>query len=659
MTTRLPIADLANYEHTSAPRIDLEQLSGDAGARLLRALGVKGSEAELQGASKEFSGHCLALTLLGSYLSDAYNGDIRCRKEVAGHLADDARQGTHAQKIMASYQSWFGEGPELSVLLMLGLFDRPAHEMVFAALLKTPVIRGLTEALINLKPSAWRMILARLRRARLLAEEDPHNPGQLDTHPLVREYFGGKLRIQQPAAWKECHVRLYNYYRTLAPELPSTFKEMEPLFLAVSCGCQAGLLRDALHEVYLPRIQRGETSFAAKVLGAREALLSVLAHFFDPGQWGTLAQTSIPQQKLAPEDQLFILMQAGLYIAATRGLTAPEAKTCYDSVEPLCKSLHRPRSLYLALIGQWRYSLITDRLSLTMQLAQRVSSLAQEHNDAALSLGACRALAATLFHLGDFAAARQHAGEGLQIWRAGGAQSYVEELHSPAIVCLCYLALSEWHLGEISASHRTMTEAIVLAKELNDLYGLANALFWAAVLAQMGRQALEAERLASELIELAIRQNFGKRRAPGEILREWARSLRGANRTESIFCIEGGIRAIGFTLVMPYYLALKAEALYVEGRFSEALKAISDAEAMAERLEEHWWCAELHRLRGVFLTAMGADSAAIDASFQAAINTAKQQKSTSLAQRAQVTLADYNREKIKVCTSRAFRLPLS
>ena len=172
-----------------------------------------------------------------------------------------------------------------------------------------------------------------------------------------------------------------------------------------------------------------------------------------------------------------------------------------------------------------------------MQLAQRARSLAQEHNDAALSLGACRALAATLFHLGDFDAARQHAVEGLQIWRAGGAQSYVEELHSPAIVCLCYLALSEWHLGEISASHRTMTEAIVLAKELDDLYGLANALFWAAVLAQMGRQVLEAERLASELIELAVRQNFGKRRAPGEILRAWARSLRGANRTESIFVL--------------------------------------------------------------------------------------------------------------------------
>ena len=39
------------------------------GAKLLRALGVKGDEAELRSASDEFSGHCLALTLLGSYLT--------------------------------------------------------------------------------------------------------------------------------------------------------------------------------------------------------------------------------------------------------------------------------------------------------------------------------------------------------------------------------------------------------------------------------------------------------------------------------------------------------------------------------------------------------------------------------------------------------------
>jgi hypothetical protein len=209
---------------------------------------------------------------LGGYLTDAYNGDVGYRSELSGQLARDVRQGIHARKVMASYQTWFGEGPELSVLRMLGLFDRPADEKALGVLLKPPAIPGLTESLTDLGPTEWRMILAKLRRAKLLAREDTHNPAQLDTHPLIREYFGEQLRTQQTHAWKECNRRLFHYYRTLAPQLPDSFRDMEPLFLAVICGCNAGLFRQALHEVYIPRIQRGDSCFAANFLGARGAL---------------------------------------------------------------------------------------------------------------------------------------------------------------------------------------------------------------------------------------------------------------------------------------------------------------------------------------------------------------------------------------------------
>ena len=418
ITTRLPVADIADHERASALRRELEQLSSDAGAKLLRALGVKGHEAELRSASDEFRGHCFALTLLGSYLTDAYDGDIRCRKEVSERLAHDVRQGVHARKVMESYETWFGEGPELSALRMLNLFDRPADEKALGALLKPPTIRGLTESLIDLSPTEWRTILAKLRRARLLVPEDPNNPGDLDTHPLVREYFGEQLRSQRTDAWKECNRRLYNHYRTLAPQLPNSFREMEPLFSAVICGCNAGLFREALREVYIPRIQRGDSSFAANVLGARRALLLVLAHFFEHGRWGSPVETAVEEQSLNEEDQLFILMQAAAYLAATRGLGAPESRICYERAEPLCHALNRPRLLYVALTGQWRYTLLTDKLSAAMQVAKRVYSLAQEQNDSALMLGAHRSLAATLYWLGDFETARQHAMRGLEIWRS-------------------------------------------------------------------------------------------------------------------------------------------------------------------------------------------------------------------------------------------------
>jgi hypothetical protein len=235
---------------------------------------------------------------LGSYLTDAYNGDIRCREEVSKRLAHDVRQGVYARKVMESYQVWFGEGPELSVLRMLGLFDRPADEPTLGALLKSPAILGLTESLTDLSPTERRTIIARLRRARLLAGEDPQNRGQLDTHPLVREYFGEQLRNQQTDAWKECNRRLFHCYRTFAPQLPNSFREMEPLFSAVICGCNAGLFREALHEVYIPRIQRGSDSFAANVLGARGPLLTVLVHFFEHGRWGSPVETAVEEQSL-------------------------------------------------------------------------------------------------------------------------------------------------------------------------------------------------------------------------------------------------------------------------------------------------------------------------------------------------------------------------
>ena len=181
-----------------------------------------------------------------------------------------------------------GEGPELSVLRILGLFDRPVDEKLVTFLLTLPVIPGLTESLINLNQTGWRTIIAKLRRASPVAGEDRYNPGYLDTHPLVREYFGQQLQSERPEAWEECNRRLYSYYRSLAPQLPDSLREMEPLFLAVICGCNAGLYREALHEVYIPRIQRGNAFFASNILGARGVLLSVLINFFEHGRWGSL-----------------------------------------------------------------------------------------------------------------------------------------------------------------------------------------------------------------------------------------------------------------------------------------------------------------------------------------------------------------------------------
>ena len=109
---------------------------------------------------------------------------------------------------------------------------------------------------------------------------------------------------------------------------------------------------------------------------------------------------------------------------------------------------------------------------------------------------------------------------------------------------------------------------------------------------------------------------------------------------------------------VPYWLALRAEALHLAAHTPEALETIQQAETLAESSDEGWWRAELQRLRGVFVASLGAEEAQVEAAFREAIATAQQQKSISLEKRAEATYAEYRRQKASRSDGRKLRLPL-
>jgi tetratricopeptide (TPR) repeat protein len=347
-------------------------------------------------------------------------------------------------------------------------------------------------------------------------------------------------------------------------------------------------------------------------------------------------------------------------LTATRGMGATEARICYERAEPLCHSLNQPRLLSLALYGQFRYRLMTDKLSAAMQIIERLYSVVQERNDTALIISACHGLASTLVLLGDFESARQYARRGVQLWRSGNVQAHADEYFSGVVGCLSCWAVCEWHFGEIATCHALRDEGISIARELRDMNALAMALSWAAALATNERDPSEVDRFALEVIELSTRHNFVYWLALAEINRGWARSASG-DTAEGIPWIEQGIRdirATGTVLALPNHLARKADALYLADRTSDALEAINEAIPMAERFELGDSRGEMHRLRGVFLAAMGADETQIEASFCEAIRIAKEQKSVSFEKRAEATFAEYRRQKASASGGRGFRLPL-
>jgi tetratricopeptide (TPR) repeat protein len=365
VTTRERIADLDAFP-TTAPQEDLEALSPEAGAELLKKLGVKGKDSALLAASREFGNHALTLSLLGGYLSRACGGDVRRRKEV--DLAGAAeRKGGHALRVIGTYAGWLGEGPELAALRLLGLFDRPAQPKAIAALRAKPAIVGLTEPLMDLGEESWQLALSSLREHGLLLPADPHHPGTLDAHPLVRVFFQEDLETHRPEAWKAGNLRLYEHLQKEAPDLPDTLEAMEPLFTAVIHGCRAGRQQEAFDEVYGRRIQRGDELFNLHKLGAFGSDLSALSGFFDR-PWDQ------PSASLSSADQGFLLNEAGFDLRALGRLA--------EAVQPMEVGLERR-----VLLEDWKNAAISasnlSELTLTLGEVARAVTFGKQSVDLA------------------------------------------------------------------------------------------------------------------------------------------------------------------------------------------------------------------------------------------------------------------------------------
>jgi tetratricopeptide (TPR) repeat protein len=322
VTTRERIADLTGSPNT-APQIPLEVLEPEAAVMLLRQLGVDGRESELRAAAKEFQYHALTLTLLGNFLRRAHGGDVRKRREIDLHHADE-KQGGHAFRVIAAYARWLGEGPELAILRLLGLFDQPAEAGALKALRATPPIPGLTEPLVDLSDEDWHLATATLRDHSLLAAADPREPETLDAHPLVRACFADELESHRSDAWREGNRRLDEHLRRAAPDLPDTLEEMQPLYAAVVHGCRAGRQQEVMTEVYMRRIQRGDEFYSSRKLGAFGSELSALAGFFDR-PW------SQPSARLTAADQALALYRVSIVLRSLGRLA--------EAVEPTQASL--------------------------------------------------------------------------------------------------------------------------------------------------------------------------------------------------------------------------------------------------------------------------------------------------------------------------------
>jgi len=95
----------------------------------------------------------------------------------------------------------------------------------------------------------------------------------------------------------------------------------------------------------------------------------------------------------------------------------------------------------------------------------------------------------------------------------------------------------------------------------------------------------------------------------------------------------------GARIRLPVYFSMLAQACLKAEHWEEGLNALEQALTVSLRNDEHWWDAEIHRLRGELMRAQGAAPDEVEAMFQRALEIARTQQARSLELRAAISLA--------------------
>jgi predicted ATPase len=641
VTSRLELKDAA-FERPEIIQRSLDVLPLEAARQLLRYRGVEGDCNELDAAANYLGRHALALVLAAEYLHTFKEGRVQDITQIS-LIEENVRAGRHAKSVMKAYEtSLFRDKNflDIELLRVLGLFDRPLRWEWLSELRCEPIIPGVTDELVRASEQEIWEAVSRLRQWGLMIYSglNPEFALDLDAHPLIREYFGSRLHKENEAGWKKANERLFEYLKKNSKLQPDTLDEMMPLLVGLVHGCKAGRYRDALHEIYLPRIMRNDQFYAANKLGATGALLSVMTHFFEAGDW-RLPVTSkrVGTQGLDESDQITVLSHAGMFLTAARGYASPEVEVCYSKARDLCLKAGDTRQLFIILFGLWRYYVVRGQVQEAEQVAERMYDLAEKLRDASLYAAAERVISSTLYFQGKNAMALEHAKKGVNFRNPEDMLSNaVLFLNEPTISCQDYVGLALWNLGHPTEALQQAQEAVNLSRALGHQHTLAVAIFFEIKISQFCGDVQNILEKASELIKLCRDEGFTLWRIAGEAFEGWALTKMGQEAV-GLAQLKGAIvnwERSGSGLFLIYWFTLLADAYGAMGEAEKGINLLDNGLQICIKNNERWWEADLLRLKGDLLLLQDGQEARAELSFLKARDLARKQGALSLELRA-------------------------
>ena len=397
-----------------------------------------------------------------------------------------------------------------------------------AAVIGKACARDLLQRVVDLPDTAFLQRLSHLQRAEFLYEQ-PASPAPVYTfkHVLIQEVAYASL----PQARKQAvHERTAQAIEALAGErLAEHYGELAHHY------SRSGNTQQAV--AYLQR--------AGQQAADRSAYREAITHLTR----GLELLQHLPDAPERTRHELDVQITLGQALIVIKGQAAPEAEQAFTRARALCEQLGETPQLFEALAGLRMIHEARGELPQARELAEQLLSLAQRESHPARLMRAYNVLGATSLYLGAFAPARAYLDQGIALDALPRDRSAAVRLSDHiqggsvlGVSCRRHVALTLWYLGYPEYARQRSDEAITLAQELAHPYSLAYALYFAAVLHCLRREAPAAQAQAEALMELARQQEFPARGVRGTVLRGWALAAQGQS-TEGIAQMRQGMDA--------------------------------------------------------------------------------------------------------------------
>jgi class 3 adenylate cyclase/predicted ATPase len=454
---------------------------------------------------------------------------------------------------------------------------------------------------------------------------------QVDVWPLVRYAFKhallrdviheAMLRTKRQQIHADIAASIENDFPELAESQPEVLayhhQEAAHHQLAIHCWVKAG--QRAL----------GHSANVEAIANFRNALRLLSA---------------LPETPERTKQEIDVQLALGIPLIAVKGYASEETRDAFSRARALCLQLGNIPEYFQSLFGGWGFCWMGGNNRDALPIAEEFLARSQALSDPVLLMVAHRMMGSTLLTIGDFQSSANHFEKTIKLSGSEGKRAlsglYMVE---PQVASLLLLSWVSWIMGYPDRALLRVSEALVLARDLNHPYSIAFAHYMTSVVHLWRGDAALAFEHAERSFEMSKEQRFSlyailSRMSRGRALGDLGQ-LREAQAEITQGLDEARDNGVGFMLpMMEGWLAdMHARA----GENELALAIVEKTLANIGEVSGKAWEAELHRQKADILVAINPSRVEeAETHFEKSIEVARHQHAKSLELRAATSLAE-------------------